>query len=141
MPAHEPSRRALVVVRVAARPSVPGHSIADTRLAGRAPDSGAAHHVCYDPPMNWAAFATIFSSVFVAELGDKTQLSTLLFASDARHSRWMVFLAASAALVLTSALGVLAGAVLGKSISPAVLRWVSGLGFIAIGVYTLARGD
>lgn len=91
--------------------------------------------------MNWPAFATIFASVFVAELGDKTQLSTLLFASDARHSRLLVFLAASLALVCTSALGVLAGALLGKSLSPALLRYVSGIGFVAIGLYTLLRRE
>jgi putative Ca2+/H+ antiporter (TMEM165/GDT1 family) len=91
--------------------------------------------------MNWPAFLTIFSSVFVAELGDKTQLSTLLFASDARHSRWTVFLAASLALITTSALGVLAGSLLGKSLSPTVLRYLAGLGFIAIGLYTLLRHD
>ncbi len=91
--------------------------------------------------MNWSAFATIFSSVFVAELGDKTQLSTLLFAADARHSRWNVFLAASLALVTTSALGVLAGAALGKALSPTLLRYIAGIGFIAIGIYTLLKKD
>ncbi len=91
--------------------------------------------------MNWPAFFTIFSSVFVAELGDKTQLSTLLFASDARHSRWLVFLSASLALVCTSALGVLAGSLLGKSLSPTLLRYLAGLGFIAIGIYTLLKHD
>ncbi|MBK7644325.1 MAG: TMEM165/GDT1 family protein [Planctomycetes bacterium] len=91
--------------------------------------------------MNWSAFLTIFSSVFVAELGDKTQLSTLLFAADARHSRWTVFAAASLALVSTSALGVLAGSLLGKSLSPMLLRYLAGIGFIAIGIYTLLRRD
>ena len=91
--------------------------------------------------MNWPAFLTVFSSVFVAELGDKTQLSTLLFASDARLSRWTVFLAASLALVSTSALGVLAGSLLGKSLSPTVLRYVAGSGFIVIGIYTLLRRE
>ena len=91
--------------------------------------------------MNWSSFAAVFTSVFLAELGDKTQLATLLFASDARHSRWNVFLAASLALITTSALGVLAGAALGKALSPTLLRYAAGIGFIAIGVYTLLKRD
>jgi len=48
---------------------------------------------------NWQVFFTIFASVFIAELGDKTQLATMLFASDKSVSKWTVFFAASAALV------------------------------------------
>ena len=84
-------------------------------------------------------FATVFTTVFVAELGDKTQLATLLYAAEGAHPRWTVFLAASAALVLTSALGVLAGSALSQYLDPRVLRWIAGLGFVAIGVWTLAR--
>ena len=57
-------------------------------------------------------FATVFITVFLAELGDKTQLATLLYASDGKISKWTVFFAASAALVLTTALGVAGGAIL-----------------------------
>jgi putative Ca2+/H+ antiporter (TMEM165/GDT1 family) len=89
--------------------------------------------------MDLRLFLTIFSSVFVAELGDKTQLATLLYAADGGHPKLTVFVAASAALVLTSALGVMAGAALAQSLDPKLLRWVAGLGFVAIGVYTLAR--
>lgn len=91
--------------------------------------------------MNWTAFATIFSSVFVAELGDKTQLATLAFASEGRTSRLTVFLASALALITTSALGVLAGALLGKTLSPTLLRTLAGLAFIAIGLYTLLKRD
>ena len=91
--------------------------------------------------MNWSAFLTIFSSVFVAELGDKTQLSTLAFASDGRTSRLSVFLASSLALVTTSALGVLAGSLLGKALSPTLLRYLAGSAFIVIGLYTLLKRD
>ena len=59
--------------------------------------------------MDWRVFLTIFGSVFIAELGDKTQLATMLFASDKEVSKYTVFLAASAALVVAAAFGVLAG--------------------------------
>jgi putative Ca2+/H+ antiporter (TMEM165/GDT1 family) len=82
-------------------------------------------------------FATVFATVFVAELGDKTQLATLLYASDASHPKLTVFAASAAALVLTSALGVLGGALVGEYVSPKVVRWIAGLGFIAVGVWVL----
>jgi putative Ca2+/H+ antiporter (TMEM165/GDT1 family) len=82
-------------------------------------------------------FLTVFSTVFVAELGDKTQLATLLYAADATHPKLTVFAASAAALVLTSALGVLAGSLVAEHVSPRVVRWVAGLGFIAVGVWVL----
>ncbi len=56
--------------------------------------------------MDLKLFLTIFGSIFLAELGDKTQLATLLFASGAETPKWLVFAASASALVLTSALGV-----------------------------------
>jgi putative Ca2+/H+ antiporter (TMEM165/GDT1 family) len=86
-------------------------------------------------------FATVFTTIFVAELGDKTQLATLLYASDASHPKLTIFAASASALVLTSALGGLAGSLVADSVNPAILRWVAGLGFIAVGVWVLvARG-
>ena len=82
-------------------------------------------------------FLTIFAAVFVAELGDKTQLATMLFAADKEVSKWTVFLAASAALVVASALGVLAGSLLSAYISEKLLSYIAGIGFIAIGAWTL----
>ncbi len=84
-------------------------------------------------------FATVFLTVFLAELGDKTQLATLLYASDGKISKWTVFFAASAALVLTTALGVAGGAILSRYVSEKALHWVAGLGFIAVGVWTLVK--
>lgn len=58
--------------------------------------------------MDWKIFITIFVAVFIAELGDKTQLATMLFATDKDVSKYTVFFAASAALIVTSVIGVLA---------------------------------
>ena len=84
-------------------------------------------------------FATVFGSVFLAELGDKTQLATLLFAAEGENPKLTVFTAAALALVLTSAIGVLAGAALSQLVSPRTLSVVAGLGFVAIGLWTLSR--
>ncbi len=89
--------------------------------------------------MDWKLFATVFASVFVAELGDKTQLATMLFAAKGEVSKWNVFLAASAALVVCTAIGVVAGQFLIAVISEKVLHWIAGLGFVAIGLWTLWR--
>ena len=83
--------------------------------------------------------ATIFIAVFVAELGDKTQLATLLFASDRSISPVMVFAAAASALVLSTAIVVLAGDVAGRYLNMIPLKMIAGLGFIAIGVWQLVE--
>lgn len=80
---------------------------------------------------------TIFVSVFIAELGDKTQLATMLFAADKEVSKYTVFFAASAALIVASAVGVLAGSLLAEYINEKYLHYVAGAGFIGIGVFTL----
>lgn len=85
-------------------------------------------------------FATIFFTVFLAELGDKTQLATLLFAADREVSRWTVFVAAASALVATTALGVAAGSALSGILDERLLRLLAGIAFIAIGLWTLWRG-
>ena len=89
--------------------------------------------------MDAKLFGTVFATVFLAELGDKTQLATLVYASDERHSRATVFLASSAALVACAALGVLGGALLRGWLNPRVLSSLAGLSFVAIGAWMLAR--
>jgi len=91
--------------------------------------------------MDLKLFLTVFGTVFVAELGDKTQLATLLYASDSSHSKLTVFAASAAALVVSSALGVLAGSLVSSFVSPGLLRWVAGLGFIAVGAWILIGGE
>jgi putative Ca2+/H+ antiporter (TMEM165/GDT1 family) len=84
-------------------------------------------------------FSTVFVTVFLAEIGDKTQLATLLYSAQHRSAKLAVFLAASAALVLSSGIGVLAGDVVSRAVSERTLRWIAGLGFIAVGAWTLWR--
>jgi putative Ca2+/H+ antiporter (TMEM165/GDT1 family) len=89
--------------------------------------------------MDLKVLLTVFVSVFIAELGDKTQLATMLFASDKEVGRWTVFVGASLALVTSSALGVLAGGVVSNYISARHLHYIAGVGFILIGAWTLWR--
>ena len=89
--------------------------------------------------MEYKTLLTVFVVVFVAELGDKTQLATMLFASGKEVSKLTVFIGASLALVVASAIGVLAGSVLSEHVSERMLRYVAGAGFIAIGTWTLVR--
>lgn len=87
--------------------------------------------------MDWKMFGTVFVTVFLAELGDKTQLATLLFASKSTVSLWTIFFAAAGALVLASAIGVTVGGVLSQYVNPKYLSYAAGAGFILIGLWTL----
>lgn len=89
--------------------------------------------------MDIKIFLTIFLSVFFAELGDKTQLATMLFAADKEVSKYTVFLAASAALIVATAAGVLAGSLLSQYINEKYLHYIAGAGFIVIGAFTLYK--
>lgn len=82
--------------------------------------------------MNWAVFATTYGLIFMAELGDKTQLATLTLATRS-GARWAVFLGASLALVTTSALGVLGGELVSRYVSPMWLHRIAGVAFIVLG--------
>lgn len=89
--------------------------------------------------MDLKLLATVFVTVFIAELGDKTQLATFLFAADKQASKLMVFAGASLALILASAIGVVAGGLIAQYVSTRHLNYLAGLGFIAIGIWTLWR--
>jgi putative Ca2+/H+ antiporter (TMEM165/GDT1 family) len=86
--------------------------------------------------MDFKLALTTFAAVFLAELGDKTQLATLGFAS-AGSSRWAVFIGSAAALVCTSAIAVTAGEALTRVVSPLLLKRLSAIAFIAIGAWML----
>ena len=82
---------------------------------------------------------TVFSTIFIAELGDKTQIATLLYASGSMNSKLTVFLGSACALITASAIAVLVGSFLAQSINFKYLSWVAGLGFIFIGIWTILK--
>lgn len=81
----------------------------------------------------------VFTTVFIAELGDKTQLATLLFAADKDVSKLTVFIGASMALIVASGIGVLAGGYISQFVSEKYLNYLAGAGFISIGIWTLLK--
>jgi putative Ca2+/H+ antiporter (TMEM165/GDT1 family) len=89
--------------------------------------------------MDLKLLTTVFSVVFLAELGDKTQLATLLFAADKEVSKMAVFAGASLALILASGIGVLAGGLISQYVSEKHLHYLAGIGFIGIGFWTLLK--
>jgi putative Ca2+/H+ antiporter (TMEM165/GDT1 family) len=89
--------------------------------------------------MEWKVLSKVFASVFIAELGDKTQLATMIFASDKDASKLTVFAGAALALIVTSAIGVLAGTVISQFVSEKHLHYLAGVSFIAIGLWTILK--
>jgi putative Ca2+/H+ antiporter (TMEM165/GDT1 family) len=89
--------------------------------------------------MDIKLFFTVALTVLLAELGDKTQLATMLFASKSPAQLWTVFVAASLALIVASAIGVAAGAAVARYVDPRYLSYAAGAGFIAIGAWTIVR--
>lgn len=84
-----------------------------------------------------SAVFTIFVTVFLAELGDKTQLATVLFASEQDNRPLTVFLAASLALIASTAVAVLLGAMAEKYLTMIPLKLIAGIGFVLIGGFTI----
>lgn len=85
----------------------------------------------------WKTFGTVFITVFLAEIGDKTQLATMLFSAERDVNRWVVFAGSSVALVLAAGIGVLVGAQIERFVKPQTLKMVAGAGFVAIGLWTM----
>jgi putative Ca2+/H+ antiporter (TMEM165/GDT1 family) len=84
----------------------------------------------------WTAFWTTFGALFLAEMGDKTQLAAITLAADTR-SPLSVFLGAAIALALVSLIGVAVGSVLGHYLPQNLMRKVAASAFIIIGVLML----
>jgi putative Ca2+/H+ antiporter (TMEM165/GDT1 family) len=79
----------------------------------------------------WRVFFSTFGTIFLAEIGDKTQVTTLLMSAES-HSPWTVFAGAGTALIATSLLGVLLGQWLSKRIKPATLDRAAGVTLLVI---------
>ena len=88
--------------------------------------------------LDWRLIAATFGAVFVAELGDKTQLATLGLAAESK-SRLSVFIGSAGALVATSLIAVLAGGLVAKYIPPIYLQRGAGALFILLGIWTIWR--
>ena len=88
--------------------------------------------------MDWKLLVTTFGAIFVAELGDKTQLATLSLSSG-KVNRLSVFIGSASALVCTSLIAVLAGDVLSRYVPPQYIRRGAGAIFIALGLLYIFR--
>jgi putative Ca2+/H+ antiporter (TMEM165/GDT1 family) len=90
--------------------------------------------------MDWKLFASTFAAIFLAEMGDKTQLATLSLAAGG--SRWVVFAASATALVATSAIAVLAGEAVSRVVPPIWIRRAAGALFLVLGIlFLFSKGD
>ncbi len=86
--------------------------------------------------MDVRTFLSTFGLVFLAELGDKTQLATMSVAASS-GKRWLVFAASALALVLSSLVAVLAGELVRGRLDPAIIERVAGGLFVAMGAWML----
>jgi len=86
--------------------------------------------------INWQVLGSAFLMIFLAELGDKTQLSTFAFASQSK-SPLSVFLGASLALVLSSLIGVALGGLIGRFVPERIMKVLAAIVFLGFGVWTL----
>lgn len=81
---------------------------------------------------------TTFGLVFLAELGDKTQLATFCLSADCDSSKWSVFIGSAGALVVASLIAVLFGDSISRLIPPLYIRIAAGVFFLVVGVWMLA---
>ncbi len=87
--------------------------------------------------MDLKTMSVVFGTVFLAELGDKTQFATLIFAANESASLVSVFIGASLALILATTIAVIGGSLVSQYVDPRHLSYAAGIGFIVIGVWTL----
>ena len=84
-----------------------------------------------------SAFFAVFLTVLLAELGDKTQIATLLFSTDSKLAPLYVFFASAAALIVSSAIAVLAGTLAKTYLQQIPLKLISGIIFVIMGGWTI----
>jgi putative Ca2+/H+ antiporter (TMEM165/GDT1 family) len=86
--------------------------------------------------MDWRVLLTTFGVIFLAEMGDKTQLAAMTMAAESKKP-WAVFIAASLALTCVSAIGVIVGGTLGHYLPLTWIKRAAAIAFIAIGLLIL----
>lgn len=86
--------------------------------------------------MDWRVLLTTFGVIFLAEMGDKTQLAAMTMAAEKKRP-WEVFIGASVALAAVSAIGIIVGATLGHYLPIDWIKRVAGAAFVMIGVLIL----
>ncbi len=89
--------------------------------------------------MNWELILTTFTAIFLAEMGDKTQIVILTLTAESKKPL-SVFLGGACAMVLVTAFGVLFGDVVAKFVPATVLRKAAATLFVLIGVWTWFKG-
>jgi putative Ca2+/H+ antiporter (TMEM165/GDT1 family) len=77
----------------------------------------------------------IFLTVFLAELGDKTQLATILLSADGKHNPWVIFFVAGSALIASTAMAVVLGQTAEKYLTMIPLKLIAGSGFMILGAW------
>ena len=87
--------------------------------------------------MDFRVLLTTFGIIFLAEMGDKTQLAAMTMAAQTKKP-WAVFIGASLALTVVSALGVVVGSVIGDYVPLLWVKRAAAVAFIAIGALMLA---
>lgn len=91
--------------------------------------------------MDYKIMLTTFGLVFLAELGDKTQLATFCLSADCGPTKLSVFLGSAAALVLSSLIAVMCGAAIARFIPPLYIKIAAGGFFIVVGIWTLVNAS
>ena len=87
--------------------------------------------------MDLKLFLTVFGTIFLAELGDKTQLAVMALSAENQKGLVSIFLGSVLALALTSLIGVLVGSVAAKYVSATVIQYVAGSLFVLIGIFII----
>ncbi len=84
-------------------------------------------------------FFTVFLTIFIAEIADKTQIATMLYASGSANNKLVVFAGAALALVTATLLAVFVGSALSQFINEKIMVKIAGGAFIAVGLWTLMQ--
>jgi putative Ca2+/H+ antiporter (TMEM165/GDT1 family) len=90
--------------------------------------------------MDLKIFFTVFLSIFFAEMADKTQIATLLYASSLEKAKITVFLASSLALICTTAIAVVGGSIISQWVQSKAGTLIVGLGFMVVGLWVILKG-